>query len=49
MCVGFKPLLRKRSLNALGRQTNSSTRVYAGNNINQVIRCPAAQRITHSR
>lgn len=45
MCVGFLPLLRIRSLNELAKQTNSSNRIYAGNNINHVIRCPCQQRI----
>lgn len=38
MCEGFWPLLRIRSLNELGRQTNSGIRIYAGYNINHVIR-----------
>lgn len=46
MCVGFLPLLRIRSLNALGRHTNSLTRFCAGNNINHVIRCLRHERIT---
>ena len=45
MCVGFLPLLRIRSLNELAKQTNSSNRIYAGNNINHVVRCPCQQRI----
>ena len=41
MCVGFCPCWRVRSLNALARQTNSVTRIYAGYNINPLSVDPA--------
>jgi len=38
MCGVFLPVHRLRSLNELGRQTNSGIRICAGYNINHVIR-----------
>lgn len=39
-----KPTLAQR----VSEQTNSSIRIYAGNNVNHVTRCPCTQRVTIS-